>query len=218
MESYIQYRSFNDPALATELTDILKSQSIPFIQEDNTSQFNLTFTESALTKEYIVKLKVEDFERANNILKETAKQEINQVDKDHYLYTFTDEELIDIVKKPDEWNSLDYELAQKLLKERGVQFNLESIKKERLQELSQPETSQKTWIIIGYIFVPLGSIIALLIGYFIYNQKRTLPNGERVFSYSQDDRWHGKMLLIAGVISFLIGLSYTIYRRIYLYN
>lgn len=67
--SFIQYRCFNDPALAVELTDTLESHSIPFIQEDNSSHFNLTFTENALTKEYIVKLKAEDFERADEILK-----------------------------------------------------------------------------------------------------------------------------------------------------
>lgn len=216
--AFIQYRCFNDPALASQLSETLESHSIPFIQEENTSNFNLTFTENALLNEYIVKLRTEDFQKANDVLKDIAEKEATEISKDHYLYEFTDEELIDIVKKPDEWNSLDYELSQKLLKERGVQFNLDSIKQERLEELSKPEHSQKTWIIIGYIFVPLGSIIGLLIGYFLYYQKRTLPNGERVYSYSSEDRWHGKVLLIAGGISLTMGLLYSIYRRIYLYD
>jgi len=162
---FIQYRCFNDPALAKELIATLEANSIPYQQEDNTSTFDLTFSNNALTQEYIIKLRGADFDKANEVLKLLAEKELSEVSEDHYLYSFTNDELIDIVKKPDEWNSLDYQLAQKLLKERGIEVNVESIKQERIEELSKPDTSQKPWVIIGYVFLLIVPIISLLIGY-----------------------------------------------------
>lgn len=95
---YIQYRCFNDPALAEELIQALNANNISFIAENNTSSFDLTFSNNALTQEYIVKLKGEDFDRANEILKNIAEKQIEEIDQDHYLYTFTDDELIDIAR------------------------------------------------------------------------------------------------------------------------
>ncbi|WP_256012246.1 hypothetical protein [Desertivirga xinjiangensis] len=211
---YIQYRCFNDPALAEELTETLNSNNISFITENNTSSFDLTFSNNALTQEYIIKLKSEDFDRANELLKKIAEKEIKGIDQDHYLYTFTDDELIDIVKKPDEWNSLDYELALKLLKERGVEVDLNSIRQERIAELLKPEVSQKTWIIIGYIFVVIVPLITLLVGYFLMNQKKTLPNGERIYSYSDQDRKQGRNLFILGILAVGVGVLYKVYINI----
>ncbi len=211
---FIQYRCFNDPALAKELIAILEANSIPFQQEDSTSTFDLTFSNNALTQEYIIKLKSADFDKANEVLKLLAEKELHEIDKDHYLFSFTDNELIDIVKKPDEWNSLDYQLAHKLLKDKGIDVNPEKMKQERIEELSKPDVSQKSWIIIGYVFLLIVPIISLLIGYFL-NQKKTLPNGEKVFTYSDCDRKHGRILLITGVTAVIIAVLYRVYIGIY---
>ena len=48
-----------------------------------------------------------------------AEKEIEVIDDDYYLLSFSDDELIDVVSKSDEWNKFDVSLAKKLLKERG---------------------------------------------------------------------------------------------------
>jgi len=78
-------------------------------------------------------------------LSQTTKAEINEVEKDYYLLSFSDEELIDVIAKSDEWNKFDVELAQKILKEKGKEVTeqqITQIKQQRIEELSKPEEGQ----------------------------------------------------------------------------
>ena len=47
-------------------------------------------------------------------------------------------------------------------------------------------------------------------GWHLSTYKKTLPNGDRVYGYSQSDRKHGNRILIIGAICFLVGLTYRI--------
>ena len=85
-----------------------------------------------------------------------------------------------------------------------------SLKKERLKQLAKPEENQKPWIIGGYIFSFLGGFLGMIIGYFLWTSKKTLPNGERVHSYIEKDRKHGKYIFYIGVIIFPISLIFKV--------
>ncbi|MDN5202313.1 hypothetical protein QQ008_13085 [Fulvivirgaceae bacterium BMA10] len=50
---------------------------------------------------------------ADKVLEEFSQGQIINVDSNHYLYEFTDDELFEILMKPDEWGSIDYELSKK---------------------------------------------------------------------------------------------------------
>ncbi|WP_431243320.1 hypothetical protein ACQ9BO_01130 [Flavobacterium sp. P21] len=54
----------------------------------------------------------------------------------------------------------------------------------------------------GYLFSLLGGGIGMVIGYSLWTSKKTLPNGERVYSYNEADRKHGKTIFILGTIIF----------------
>src|SRR5690606_28514397 len=145
-----------------------------------------SFGGGGFTNEYVVKIGKNDFEKANQVLIEQSISELDSIDKDYYLFSFTDTELRDIVAHSDEWNKFDFLLAQKLLKERGNeidQHELETIKQQRIDELSQPEKPQHTAVIAGYILAVLGGIFGLFIGWYLSTHKKTLPNGERVHNY-----------------------------------
>ncbi len=209
--TFIKFRTFNDPALARELTDLLDDHSVPYQFEEDAAQFDLTFSNSQLTKEYVVKLRPKDFDEVQLISKRLAEEQISDLPEDHYLADFTNEELIDIVKKPDEWNAMDYILAKKILKEKGIEIDTELLKKERIDLLSKPQQSQKTWIIISYVCVFLMPLISLFVGYFFFYQKKTLPNGEKVFSYLPEDRKHGIILFVLGIIGVSTAFLYRLY-------
>src|SRR5690606_8199742 len=116
---------------------------------------------------------------------------------------FSNEELYEILLKSDEWNAFDYTLAQKILIHRGKSIDkelLNTLKKERLKDLAKPEGNQKSWIIGGYIFSIFGGLLGLIIGYFLWTSNKTLPNGQKVFSYSENDRRHGKYIFFIGLI------------------
>ena len=74
-----------------------------------------------------VKLPSSDLLRAEAALDEVAEKQITEVGNDHYLFSFTDEELLDVVRKADEWNALDRTLARKLLAQRGKPVEVSSL-------------------------------------------------------------------------------------------
>lgn len=113
--SLLPYRTYQDPALADELTAFLTLHQIPFQQKNSAHLFDVSFSNNPLLQSYTVLLRKEDFEKVNELLNETAGAAISGIPTGHYLHTFTDEELIEIVKKPDEWNAHDVHRAMHLL-------------------------------------------------------------------------------------------------------
>ncbi len=200
------YQRFPDRERASELISVLKQQKIDFKLIDNRPPLDLTFSNNTLQNEVQILVKQADFEKLNAVLNEQAAKLIDQVDSSHYLYDFSNEELYDILLKHDEWSALDFQIAQKLLLERGQPINsalIESLTKKRLEDLAQPEQGQQVWIVSGYIFALLGGLIGTTIGWYLWRFKKTLPNGQKVHGYSTSDRTHGLIIFIFGILSTL---------------
>lgn len=208
-ENFIAFKNFPTRIQAKELEIVLNRNNIKSVLADNIAPVDITFSGSTLQNQYEIKIDPADFAKAEAILEKDTESILNEVDKDYYLLSFSDEELYDVLLKSDEWNVFDYKLAQKLLIERGKNIDSEmlaSLKKERLQILAKPEEPQKSWITIGYMFSILGGAIGIIIGYLLWTSKKTLPNGERVYSYNENDRKHGKTIFILGSIIFPLAL------------
>ncbi len=212
-DAFITYQKFNDPILADDLTNILAKHDIPYLVEEESFSIEATMVlNNPLTKEFAVKLKSNDFEKVNQILQNEAQVEIEQVDKDYYLFSFTDAELLDLISKADEWSPFDFMLAQKILAQRGnilSKAEVNYLKEERLNELKKPEASQTLWVIIGYICALLGGVLGIFIGWHLFNHKKTLPNGDRVYDYSETDRKHGRVIFY---ISSIVWGAYIIFK------
>lgn len=202
---YVIFRKFSSVEEAREMEVILNNHEIETIIGDNIPPVDVTFSGSTLLNEYEIQIKQDDFEKAEEIIQENAGDILDQIEKDHYLFDFTDEELFEILLKSDEWSAFDYTLAQRILEERGKTIDkdlLNSLKTQRLTDLAQPEGNQKSWIIGGYIFAFIGGLLGAIIGYSIWTSKKTLPNGEKVYSHSDEDRTQGKYIFYIGLIVF----------------
>lgn len=115
--------------------------------------------------------------------------------------------MLDVIIKSDEWNKFDVQLAQKILVKKGKRLSnseIEEIKRQRILDLAKPEKKQSEWIFVGYISSLLGGLLGIFIGWHLLTFKKTLPNGDRVFNYSNEDRKHGNQILILGIISIVI--------------
>jgi hypothetical protein len=203
IENYSIFKKFPTLEQANELKELLKENGVESLVADNIPPVDVTFSGNTLQNEFEVRIKQSDFKKAEEILEKNVGNLIDQIDKDYYLFEFTDEELYEILLKSDEWNAFDYTLAQKILKQRGKSVNkelLNSLKNERIKDLAKPEENQRPWIIAGYIFSLLGGFLGLIIGYFLWTSKKTLPNGQKVYSYSANDRKHGKYIFYIGLI------------------
>lgn len=206
-ESLLIFQKFHDPGLANAVAKKLSLYNIPFELEDNRYQFNPNFAHNHFDAEINLKLHPKDFTRAQVALEEYYKQQLDDVDPSYYLFSFTDKELIDIVTKPDEWGQFDYQLAQKLLKERGLEIKPELaqiLKSQRIDELNKPEAAPGYLIFLGYFLSVFGALPGILIGWTLAHLKRTLPDGRRVYVYSEEDRNHGTRMQVTALICILI--------------
>ena len=214
-EEFIIFQKFNSESLAVNFGGLLHENKIEYLVENISINFDPILSNNEFGREYCVKIKNVDFEKANSILREKAKAEINEIQDDYYLLSFSDEELIDVIEKSDEWNKFDVELAHKLLKDRGNEITEEKIyeiKKQRINELSKPEEGQNIYIIIGYICAFLGGFLGIFIGWHLLTYKITLPNGNRIYAYSENDRKQGNRILILGAIFIVIWILYRILK------
>jgi len=213
---FITYQKFNDVALANDLVELLDANNITYFLEEEAQSFNPAFSYTE-GKEYVVKVRPEDFDQINDLLKQDADENIGEVEADYYLLNFTNAELMEVVTKADEWSGFDVQLARKLLAERGNAISdkeIEAIEEKRIEELKEPDARQTTWIIIGYLVSFLGGVFGVFIGWHLKNHKKTLPNGERVFEYSEQDRWHGTIIFYLSVVILVLSVIYRLKTEI----
>lgn len=213
-DNFTSFRKYPDASQAKGLEQFLKENNIECLYIDNSPRLGTAFG-GEMQKEYEIQLRQPDFEKATLLLEELAKEEVNQLPDDYYLLEFTDDELIDVVVKKDEWNEFDYLLAIQLLKERGKTIDEElinSLNKRRIEDLAKPESDQTAWIIAGYAFALMGGLLGLITGYVIWTADKTLPNGQKVYTYSKRDRKHGKRIVIVSLIVLPALVAYRIFR------
>jgi hypothetical protein len=206
-EQFLTFKKFNDEIAVIELGILFKDNNLEFIIEDTSASFDPSFANSELSKEWRMKLRKQDFETAEVLLQQLFSSQLDAIDKDYYLFNFTDPELMEVLSMRDEWGQFDFLLAQKLLKERGKEVNaemLEVMRGQRIEKLAKPEESQKTYIYAGYIMALLGGLLGLFIGWHLLAHKKTLPNGDLAYSYSPADRKDGYRIVIIAVICFVV--------------
>lgn len=150
----VTYRKFNEQDQVEHLTTILRENKILFEIVEDRDSLDTLYGGNHLTKYFYIKIKQEDFAKADSILLTLTEQELTSVEKDHYLFDFNDEELFEILSKPDEWSEGDYVLAKKILTDRGREISDDTIKllkTKRVTELAKPEEPQKLDVCRLYI-------------------------------------------------------------------
>lgn len=207
------FKKFSNLDQANELGAILTQNNIEHKLVNNSPQIDITFSGNTLQNEVQLLLIPSDFDKANQVLHAEAEKLIAEIDANYYLFDFTNEELYEIIMKPDEWGAFDYTLAQKLLKDRGVTVNEElvsTLRKQRIADLAKPEEGQKPWIYVGYFFAILGGILGLLIGWYLWTYTKTLPNGQKVNAYSESDQKQGRNIFFLGLVFLVIWVSFRL--------
>lgn len=203
---FITFQKFSDKQDALIFKEKLEKNGIEPMLEDVSASVDVTFSGNTHDNQYLLKIRKNEFERANEILENQAKLLVNQISKDHYLFDFTDEELFELIEKSDEWSKEDYFLAIKILKERGHNLDtteIEEIKKKRLSDLRSPETGKAAWLFAGFVFSFLGGIIGLMIGWSHWKSIKVDPTGKRFYVYDEKTRKSGRTIFLFGVFFFI---------------
>lgn len=214
-DNFITFQKFNSTEDAKEVISTLKDNGINVQIEDASPSVDLTFSGNTLQNEIRVKVKQSVFETANQVLEKKAEELIGQFPDDHYLYEFTDEELIEIIEKPDEWSKEDYLLSQKILKDKGHEFNkvkVEELRHKRIDDLRKPEKGHTGWIIFGFVSALFGGLLGIFIGWFYLTFKKTDPRGQQFYAYDKKTRIRGQQIFWLGLISLIIWTISWVFR------
>ena len=216
-ENFSTYRKFIYKEDALDLIEVLEENKIDFVLEDNSMRVDSSFGKTENNAEFLLKIKKENFQKVEKIEEDIIVKNLNKVDKNYYLFDSSDEELMEIILKKEEWSKFDYFLAQKILKERGKEISpdlLNTINKTRLKELSNYEVTPNWLIYLGYFFAVIGGFFGVVIGLYILKMKKTLPNGETMYVYNNEDRKRGESVLISSII----GIVFWLIMRIFVLN
>lgn len=227
-DKFIKYRSYNDKVLANELCRIFADNNIPFDWESTEGLFDVSFANNDILNVYYVRIRLQDFKKADELLMNLAGTDHSVPPEDYYLYSFSNDELTDVLKNPDEWNEFDRYWAKKILEKKGVDVQpgeLQKAKEERITELKRPWRVDKVWILFAFALLMstfiwfiniFGALTASFIAAYISFSKKTLPDGQRVKAFSPTDRLLGRIILIVGmalVLFVILALSGTIEFR-----
>ncbi len=210
---FITYQKFDDPALANELIEALKKHHIKYLMEEESLTFDPSYSFNPLSKDYAVKIRSDEFEHVTELLKADESEDIDKIGDDYYLFSFTNDELMEVITKADEWSPFDVVLARKILAEKGENLTDEAIatiNEKRIEELKVPDPPQTAWIFVGYLFAFFGGLLGIFIGWYLLSFKKTLPNGERVYEYSERDRKHGRIIFYISIAAFTLSLLYKL--------
>jgi hypothetical protein len=207
------YKTFHEHESAEALTSLLRANNIEVEVIEQRDSLDSLYGAKASTKEIFVKIKQADFEKADQIISRESQHDIASVDPDHYLFSFSDDELFDIIAKKDEWSEFDFQLARKILKDRGKDISEETVallRNQRINEIAKPEESPRAWIYAGYIFAFLGGLLGVFMGIALMTTKKTLPDGQKVYTYSHENRRHGSRIFVISLVILLISIGLRI--------
>ena len=211
MNEFVLFQSFFTEDEAASVIEPLKENGIDYQLERSKELLDRAFIGDNLEKKVFLKIKSSDFSKANEILNARILQNITALEKDYYLFSFTNDELVEILRRPDEWSRQDFLIARKILGERGQYINEEMIKElrsKRINELSREESEPTLTIIAGYILALFLSLVGLFFGLAFLTAKKNIPNGKKVFTYSRNTRKHGRNIVILSAVSlFLLVLN-----------
>lgn len=204
MSKFLTFRRLESLEEAQAMQQLLAAHNIANELEEERALLGAPLIGQQFEFPYRVKIPADAFTMAETLVRESVDLNLQGIEKDYYLFSFSNEELMEVLEKKDEWGTYDYALAQHILGERGVkitQADLQELDKQRIQSLSEPQDGDSLWTLIGYLSASLGGLLGLFIGILMLRTKKTLPDGSQVYTFGDSARKHGKYILIVGLLA-----------------
>lgn len=201
------FMSFPNRSQVDAIVTVLNENSIPYKLQDTSKDFDVTFSNDSLKHTFLIMLLETDFEKANQLIEEKVPFDSSAIASNHPFYTFSIEELTEVVKNYDEWFPSDVKLAKELLSKQQIEVTQDTIEQQqriKQQQSEQPEKSSLLTLAMGYTFCIFGGLAGIGIALYLLLGKRKLPNGKRVYLFTRNDRNHGLAMLLLGLIGLLI--------------
>lgn len=226
-EEYLAFHTFSDETAAGDFAEDLVTAGIPYTITRVAASLDRNFFGASSEKIIAVKIPAAAFNQANTALDAYYQKLVGAVGPDYYLFGFSNEELFEILAKPDEWGHFDRQLAQKILSDRGQPIDsqqLSRLKEQRISELARPEKTSWSLIGFGYVLIflgilflspvihvgfmytPWGFISCLFTGTLLAYYKKILPDGTKAYYFNAFSRKNGKIIIVAAGIVLIIAI------------
>ena len=199
------YKLYYNPDQAEAVGAVLGEAGIAYEIIGTRKSFDPSYAFNSVDPDINLMLRAEDFSQANEVLKQFYAKQAETVDPHYYLFHFTDKELLDIIRKQDEWGAFDVALAKQILEDRGIPITEEAdaiSTRQRIVELTQPEDAPLWMFIAGYVLAFIGGFGGFVMGRLL-SATKVLPNGQRVPVYTKSDYAHGRVIMVIGGLLFV---------------
>jgi hypothetical protein len=212
MSAFATYASFHSEGEASELTELLQSAGIAYEIEHNRNVLDKIYTGDEVDPMVAVRIRKDQFKQVNDIRRELAKNEIGQLSPDYYLFSFSNEELIDVVRNKNEWNSFDQGIAEQLLIDGNINFD-RTIIENKPSKTYTPSKLSSTYLVLEYLLSILLPYAGIIIGIATIAAYRTLADGSTVKMYDEHTRNHGRIILVIGVLRtvYFLTMNYVLW-------
>ncbi|MFN2423977.1 MAG: hypothetical protein ABR572_09390 [Cryomorphaceae bacterium] len=200
---FLTFQKFSDKEDALMLKESLEKEGIQTVMENTSAGVDITFSGNTHGNEFLLKINHDAFQKANAVLEKQAASIVDQFTDDHYLFEFSDEELFELIERPDEWSKEDFLLAVRILKDRGHELSnseIREIRENGLRDIRTPEPGKPAWIIVGYATAVAGGLIGLLIGWTHWKSTKIDPTGKRFYIYDEETRKSGRNIFWIAVV------------------
>jgi len=149
--------------------DILRANDIEcFINNEQLVELYPTF--KGIDEGLKIVVFEKDFERALKLLtevkhapiggKSTNHQTENEIVENHYLYSFSDKDIIDVLANPVDWSKEELSIANLIIQKRGLKITADAIRQARMIKNEQtravsnsPNRMYLWFLLIGYLSI-----------------------------------------------------------------
>lgn len=228
------YDQFHTAADAKHLISVLKSNGIFHEVEVPKQIMDSLMGGDAHSPKVFVKLPLQDFELVNQLVEADMLRLIQEGKvnlKKHFLQEYSNEELLEVLRKSDEWSIDTTVIARHFLQVRGIELNQEQIKalrEERIQEIRKPKKGSTGWMIVLFLLGGFGFlfflwwyvayltvlVICFGMGYYFWKDVTTDPKGGRFYTFDLPTRSQGRTILILTAVTNLAFLIWFFGRNL----
>lgn len=212
------FESFPDREQAAPALRILDECGIPYQLEESKMGFDPSFANNVIYQAWVLKVPGDRMEEARQEIESALEQGEVQLPADHYLRDFTEDELLEVIRKADEWSELDVVMARQMLAEKGAGLSdesLEQLRRERRAELAQPSDAGTGMIGAGYFLALAGGLFGLILGWVLKNSTKTTAYGDKVPNYDEASRAHGGRILILGALVLVVTAAWFVLKPLF---
>ena len=197
------YKSFTSVDIAQLMLELLKDSDTTYELTDSNGPIEHIDPTQRYDK-IEVWIAKDQFQAIDLLIEDKANSELDSIDKDYFIFEFSNDELRDVLINASEWSPLDLALANKLLKDRGDPFDKDELEKRREEKIAESASAReitqgrKNLGLIIAILLPVIGIITALI--YLLSSKDDLSS-KKVPKYGPCTKKHGKIILITALAS-----------------